>query len=53
MAIELKERYNVTMADGTMKTAVCASFQEVLWLFGEENVEKIEKLEYQQQEETQ
>ena len=48
MAIEQKERYNVTMADGTMKTAVCSSFQEVLQLFGEENVEKIEKLDFEE-----
>lgn len=45
MAIEQKERYIVTLADGRRINAVAASFSEVLILFGEENVEKIEKLE--------
>lgn len=48
MAIEQKERYVVEMIDGTRKTCVLSSFQEVLALFGEENVTKIEKLDYEE-----
>ena len=48
MAIEQKERYVVTLTDGTMKTCVLQSFQEALHLFGEENVTKIEKLDYEE-----
>ena len=46
MAIERLERYLVKKVDGTMDNALCSSFQEVLALYGEENVEMIEKLEY-------
>ena len=49
MAIEQKERYIVEMADGTRKTVVASTFQEVLQMFGEENVEKISKLEFNQE----
>ena len=48
MAIEQKERYIVTLVDGTRKTCVLASFQEALALFGEENVTKVEKLDYKE-----
>lgn len=50
MAIEQKERYIVTMVDGRRMNAVAASFQEVIQMFGEENVTIIEKLEYQEVE---
>ncbi|MBO7729015.1 MAG: hypothetical protein J6S50_10935 [Oscillospiraceae bacterium] len=50
MAIEKKERYIVTMEDGTRKNVVAASFQECLAMFGEENVSMITKLEYQEEE---
>ena len=48
MAIEKKERYIVEMEDGTRKTVVASTFQEILAMFGEENVVKIEKLDYQE-----
>lgn len=51
MAIEQKERYIVTMCDGNRLNVVAASFQEVLAMYGEENVEKIEKLDYEEADE--
>ena len=48
MAIEQKERYVVTMTDKSMKNVVAQSYQEVIQLFGEENIEKIEKLPYEE-----
>lgn len=50
MAIEQKERYIVTLTDGKRMNAVAGTFAEVLRMFGEENVEKIEKLDYQEVE---
>lgn len=50
MAIEKKERYLVTMEDGSCKNALAATFQEVLQMFGEENVCKIEKWDYEEPE---
>lgn len=41
-----KERYIVTMRDGTRITAVASSFSEILQMFGEEMVGMIEKLDY-------
>ena len=41
-----KERYNVTMRDGTRITAVAHSFSEILQMFGEEFVCMIEKMDY-------
>ena len=46
MAIEQKERYIVTLEDGKCVNVVAATFQEVLAMYGEENVVKIEKLDY-------
>lgn len=48
MAIEQKERYVITMADGKRLTTLLSSFQEALEMYGEENVEKIEKLDYKE-----
>lgn len=48
MAIEKKERYIVRLTDGTRKTCVLSSFQEALALFGEEFVESIEKLDFEE-----
>lgn len=48
MAIEQKERYIVTLEDGKRVNVVAATFQEVLAMYGEENVVKIEKLDYQE-----
>lgn len=46
--MDQKERYIVTMTDGTRMNAVAKSFSECLQMFGEENVEKIEKLDYEE-----
>ena len=48
MAIEMKERYIVELEDGRRLNVVAATFQEVLAMYGEENVTKIEKLDYQE-----
>lgn len=49
MAIEQKERYVVKLRDGTRVNALAASFAEVLQLYGEELVEEITKLDYQEE----
>lgn len=49
MAIEQKERYIVLMENGDSKSVVASTFQEVLSMFGEENVVKIEKLDYKEE----
>ena len=46
--MDQKERYIVTMTDGRRINAVATSFSECLQMFGEENVEQIEKLDYQE-----
>ena len=51
MAIEKKERYIVCMRDGKGATVVAASFQECLQMFGEENVEMIRVLDYDEPKE--
>lgn len=51
MAIEQKERYIVTMENGERKNVVAATFQEVLAMFGEENVSMISKLDYKGEQE--
>ena len=43
-----KERYVVTLEDGTRKNVLAATFQEVIMMMGEENVVKIEKLDYEE-----
>lgn len=48
MAIEQKERYLVDFEDGRRLTIVAASYQEVIQMYGEENVTKIEKLDYKE-----
>lgn len=48
MAIEKKERYIVEMEDKRRLNVIAASFQEVLAMYGEENVVKIEKLDYKE-----
>lgn len=48
MAIERKERYIVTMEDGTRINTVASTFQEVLLMFGEENVVMVTKLDYEE-----
>lgn len=46
--MDRKERYIIELHDGTRMNAVAKSFQEVLQMFGEENVCKIEKLDYEE-----
>ena len=46
MAIEKKERYIVTMHDGTKMNVLAETFAEILRLYGEENIESIEKKDY-------
>ena len=48
MAIEKKERYIVELEDGKRLNIVAESYQEVLRMYGEENVTKIEKLDYEE-----
>lgn len=48
MAIEQKERYIVTMKDGEGATVLAESFAECIQLFGEENIQKMEKLDYEE-----
>lgn len=47
MAIEQKERYIVELEDKRRLNVIAASFQEVLAMYGEENVTRIEKLPYE------
>ncbi len=51
MAIEKKERYIIRMRDGKGATVVAESFQECLQMFGEENVEMIQVLDYDEPKE--
>lgn len=46
--MDQKERYIVYLEDGRRLNVVAATFQEVLQMFGEESVEKIEKLDYEE-----
>ncbi len=48
MAIEQKERYIVRMVDGTSKNVVAATYQEVIMMFGEENIVSIGKLHFEE-----
>ena len=48
MAIEQKERYIVTMVDGTRVNVVASTYQEVIQMYGEENVTMIKKLDYEE-----
>lgn len=43
--MEQKERYVVTLEDGRQMNVLASTFQEVLAMFGEKNVVKIEKLD--------
>lgn len=44
-----RERYIVGLEDGKRLTVIAATFQEVLQMFGEENVVTIEKLDYDEE----
>lgn len=46
--LEKKERYIVTLKDGTQYNALCETFAECAQAFGEENVVKMEKLDYEE-----
>lgn len=48
MAIEKKERYIIHFTDGTGKTVVASTYQEVIAMFGEENIESIAKKDYEE-----
>lgn len=48
MAIEVKERYIVELENGERYNVVAATFQEVLAMYGEEKVTKIEKRDYKE-----
>lgn len=48
MAIEQKERYIVYLEDGRRINVVAATFQECLAMYGEENVVRIEKMDYEE-----
>ena len=50
MAIEQKELYVIEFEDGRGANAVAQSFEEVLKLFGEENIICIRKLPYEEPE---
>lgn len=47
MAIEKKERYLVTLHDGTRMNVLAETFSEILRMYGEENVEEIKKMGYE------
>ena len=47
MAIEQKERYVVQLVDGKRINVYAGTFQEVLAMYGEEMVVKIEKLDFE------
>lgn len=47
MAIEKKERYIVTMHDGTKMNVLAETFAEILRMYGEENIESIKKMDYE------
>ena len=46
--MDQKERYIVRLVDGTGKTVVASTYQEVLAMYGEENVVFIAKLPYEE-----
>lgn len=46
--MDKKERYIVELEDGRQMNVLASTFQEVLQMFGEEPVVKIEKLDYQE-----
>ena len=48
MAIEQKERYIVYLENGERYNVVASTFQECLAMFGEENVVRIEKMDYEE-----
>lgn len=48
MAIEQKERYIVRLVDGRSINVVAATYQEVIQMYGEENIVSIGKLHYEE-----
>ena len=48
MAIEQKERYIVYLENGERYNVIASTFQECLAMFGEENVARIEKMDYEE-----
>lgn len=47
--MDQKERYIVTMADGKQMNVVARTFAECLAMLGEENIVKLEKLDYEEE----
>ena len=47
--IEKKERYIVTLKNGEVYNALCGTFAECIQAFGEENIVKMEKLDYDEE----
>ena len=45
--MDQKEIYVVTFADGTGKNVLASTYQEILAMYGEENIVKIEKSNYE------
>lgn len=48
--MDQKERYIVRLVDGTGKTVVASTYQEVIAMYGEENIERIEKKDYEEEQ---
>lgn len=46
--MDQKERYIITLVDGTQKNALARTFAECIQMLGEENIIKIEKLDYEE-----
>lgn len=50
MTMDQKEIYIVRFRDGTGMNAIASSFQEVIAMYDEENIERIEKKGYEEAE---
>lgn len=48
--MDQKEIYVVRFRDGTGMNVIASSFQEVIAMYGEENIERIEKKDYEEAE---
>ena len=48
--MDQKEIYVVHFRDGTGANVIASSFQEVIAMYGEENIERIEKKDYEEAE---
>ena len=48
--MDQKEIYVVYFRDGTGANVIASTFQEVISMYGEENIERIEKRDYEEAE---